>query len=76
MDNNFKYGMQYGQSIDKASLKGKVAEEVWTGNPIDLRNLRIFGSPAYAQISSEDRSKLDPKSRRCILTGYNRGVKG
>ena len=59
-----------------ASLKGKMTEEVWTGNPIDLSNLMIIGSPSYAHISSEDRSKLDPKSRRCIFIGYNKGVKG
>src|ERR1044072_5849323 len=60
----------------RASLKGKVAEKVWAGNPIDFNNLRIFGSPAYVHISSEDQSKLDPKSRRCIFIGYNKGVKG
>src|ERR1044072_2549439 len=60
----------------RASLKGKVAEKVWMGNPIDISNLRIFGSPAYVHISSEDQSKLEPKSRRCIFIGYNKGVKG
>ena len=60
----------------RASLEGKVAEKVWTSNPIDLSNLRIFESPSYVHISSEDRSKLDPKSRRCIFIGYNKGVKG
>src|ERR1044072_2585627 len=53
-----------------------MVEEVWTGNPIELSNLRIFGSLAYVHISSEDRSKLDPKSRRCIFIGYNNDVKG
>src|ERR1044072_5809073 len=60
----------------RTSLEGKVLEEVWTGNPIDLSNLRIFGSPVYVHISSEDRSKLDHKSSRCIFIGFNKGVKG
>lgn len=47
----------------RASLNGKVAEEVWTCNPVDISNLRIFGCPTYVHISSEDQSKLDPKSK-------------
>lgn len=38
-----------------ASLDGKVAEEVWTSNPIILSNLRIFRCSVYVHISSEDR---------------------
>lgn len=60
----------------RASLDCKIADEVWTGNPIDLSNLRIFGCPTHVHISSEDWSKLDPKSKRCIFIGYNKGVKG
>ncbi|CAJ2662759.1 unnamed protein product [Trifolium pratense] len=60
----------------RASLEGKVAKEVWTGKPIDLNNLRIFGCPAFVHISSEDRSKLDPKSKKCVFVGYSKGVKG
>lgn len=58
------------------SLEKKVAKEVWTGNPIDLNNLRIFGCPAYLHISNENISKLDPKSKQCVFIGYNKGVKG
>ena len=38
--------------------------------------MRIFRCPAYVHISSEDRSKLDPKSKKCIFLGYEKGVKG
>lgn len=44
-----------------ASLDGNIAEEVRTGNPIDLSNLRIFRCLSYMHISSENGSKLDPK---------------
>jgi hypothetical protein len=27
-------------------------------------------------IPSEERSKLDPKSRQCVFLGYGKGVKG
>ena len=60
----------------RASLGGKVAKEVWTGKPIDLDNLKIFGCPTYVHISSNERSKLDPKSKKCIFLGYVKGMKG
>jgi hypothetical protein len=49
---------------------------VWTGNEVDYSGLRVFGCPAYVHIPSEERSKLDPKSRQCIFLGYGKGVKG
>lgn len=57
-------------------MDGKVVEEVWTGNPVDYNNLRIFGCPAFVHISSDERSKLDPKSKGCTFIGYTKGVKG
>ena len=47
----------------KATLDGKVAEEVWTGSPVDYSGLRVFGCPAYVHIPNEEKSKLDAKSR-------------
>jgi hypothetical protein len=38
--------------------------------------MRIFGCPAYVHISGEDRSKLNPKSKKCIFLGFKKGVKG
>ena len=60
----------------RAALEGKVSEEVWTGNQVDYSHLRVFGCPAYMHISSEERSKLDAKSKQCIFLGYQKGVKG
>uniref|UniRef100_A0A2N9EIR8 CCHC-type domain-containing protein n=1 Tax=Fagus sylvatica TaxID=28930 RepID=A0A2N9EIR8_FAGSY len=60
----------------RVALDGKVAEEVWTGQEIDYSFMRIFGCPAYVHISGEDRSKLDPKSKKCIFLGFKKGVKG
>jgi hypothetical protein len=60
----------------RATLDGKVAEEVWTGNEVDYSGLRVFGRPAYMHIPSEERSKLDPKSRQCVFLRYGKGVKG
>ena len=54
----------------------KVAYEVWTGNPVDFNNLRIFGCLAFVHISNDERSKLVPKSKKCVFVGYSKGVKG
>uniref|UniRef100_A0A2N9HFB8 CCHC-type domain-containing protein n=1 Tax=Fagus sylvatica TaxID=28930 RepID=A0A2N9HFB8_FAGSY len=60
----------------RVALDGKVAEEVWTGQEVDYFLMRIFGCLTYVHISSEDRSKLDPKSKKCIFFSYEKGVKG
>jgi len=53
----------------------KVAEEVWTSNKVDYFRLRVFGCPAYVHVPSEERSKLDLKSRQLIFLGYEKWVK-
>ncbi|KAL0371815.1 UNVERIFIED_CONTAM: hypothetical protein Scaly_0863100 [Sesamum calycinum] len=65
-----------GTKSPRASLGGKVAEEVWTGNQVNFDHLRIFGCSAYVHAPSDERLKLDPKSKKCIFLGYKKGVKG
>ncbi|KAE8705298.1 Mitogen-activated protein kinase kinase kinase YODA [Hibiscus syriacus] len=60
----------------RASLAGKVAEEVWTGHDVSFDNLHIFGCPVYVHVPADERSKLDAKSKECIFLGYKKGVKG
>ncbi|KAL6314826.1 hypothetical protein AAG906_029041 [Vitis piasezkii] len=60
----------------RATLDGKVEEDVWTGSLVDYSGLRVFGCLAYVHILNEERSKLDAKSRQCIFLGYQKGVKG
>ena len=54
----------------------KVLEEVWTGHPCDYLNLKIFGCEAYALTPKNQRSKLDPRSNKCIFVGYDDVMKG
>jgi hypothetical protein len=70
------YGLLYHHRSPRVALDGKVAEEVWIGQEVDYSFMRIFECPAYVHISSEDRSKLDPKSKKCIFLGFKKGVKG
>nr|CAD1845137.1 unnamed protein product [Ananas comosus var. bracteatus] len=58
------------------AINGKTPEEVWFGTPCDYSNLKIFGCHAYALVPSCQRTKLDPRSRKCIFVGYTKGVKG
>ena len=59
-----------------AALDGKVAEGVLPEKEVDYLVLRIFGCPAYVHIPSNERSKLDAKSKQCIFLGYEKGVQG
>ncbi|KAH9734881.1 Integrase catalytic domain-containing protein [Citrus sinensis] len=54
----------------------KTAMEMWIGKPADYFYLHAFGCPVYVMYNAQERTKLDPKSRRCIFLGYVDGVKG
>ncbi|MCO5575173.1 hypothetical protein L7F22_028970 [Adiantum nelumboides] len=51
-------------------LDGGVPEEAWTSKPPSYAHLRVFGCEAYVYVPKEQRSKLDPKSSKCIFVGY------
>lgn len=57
-------------------LGGVTPFEAWTGIKPTVGHLRRFGCVTYAHIPKDERSKLDVKSRRCILLGYGTNVKG
>ena len=44
--------------------------EHWTGKLSKIGHLRIFGSTTWVHVPSERRQKVDPKSVRCVLVGY------
>ncbi|KAG8493558.1 hypothetical protein CXB51_011740 [Gossypium anomalum] len=55
------------------TIMEKTPQEVWSGNPANYSDLKIFGCPAYAQVDNE---KLEPRSIKCVFLGYKVGVKG
>ncbi|KAH9743695.1 hypothetical protein KPL70_003390 [Citrus sinensis] len=55
------------------ALQFKTPQEVWSGKPPDLSNLRAFGCLAYAHINQ---GKLEPKAVKGYFIGYPEGVKG
>ena len=54
----------------------KILEEVWTNHSCDYSNLKFFGCEAYALTPKNQRSKLDPRSKKCIFVGYDDVMKG
>ena len=50
--------------------------EMWSGKPTDYSHLHAFGCPVYVMYNTQERAKLDPKSRICIFQGYVDKVEG
>ncbi|KAG8474528.1 hypothetical protein CXB51_031383 [Gossypium anomalum] len=55
------------------AIEKKTPQEVWSGNPANYSDLKIFGCPAYAHVDNE---KLESRSIKCVFLGYKAGVKG
>ncbi|QRV96994.1 Pol polyprotein/retrotransposon [Ceratobasidium sp. AG-Ba] len=49
---------------------------VWLGKPIDVRNIRIFGSKCYAIDTSKHRKKSSPRAVECRVLGLDLSSKG
>ena len=56
-------------------LPDKTPHEAWTSEKPSISYYRPFGCPAYAHIPKEKRTKLDSKTRKCIMMGYEPGTK-
>ncbi|KAG8492522.1 hypothetical protein CXB51_009769 [Gossypium anomalum] len=55
------------------AIEKKTPQEVWSGNPANYSDLKIFECPTYAHI---DNGKLEPRSIKCVFLGYKAGIKG
>ena len=58
------------------AVKAMTPYETWKGYKPNVNHLRIFGCSAYTHIPKDERSKMDPKTKKSIFLGYGRGVKG
>ena len=56
-----------------SAIKMKTPMDVWSGVKADYKNLKVFGSLAYAHVN---KGKLEPRACKCIFLGYPEGVKG
>lgn len=55
----------------KSTVEGKSPAELWFGRQVDPRKLRAFGTECYVLIPKQRRKKLDRKSEKGILVGYD-----
>lgn len=58
------------------AVENATPEELWISNKVNLKHLRVFGCRVLAHIPKELRTKLDPKSKECIMVGYSETSKG
>ncbi|KAG8501537.1 hypothetical protein CXB51_004025 [Gossypium anomalum] len=55
------------------AIEKKTPQEIWSGNPANYSDLKIFGCPAYTHA---DNGKLEPRSIKYVFLGYKAGLKG
>ena len=53
-----------------APLVYGIPDEVWTNKKVSYSFLRTFGCEAFSNIDSENRTKLEDKSKKCVFVGY------
>lgn len=56
-------------------LKNITPEEAFIGVKSDISHLRIFGSHVYAHVPKENKTKLEPSTKKGILVGYSESPK-
>ena len=56
--------------LPSAPLNGDYPKRVWSSKDASFKHLRVFGCKAFVHIPREKRSKLDDKSKPCILLDY------
>jgi len=57
------------------AFKNIIPVQKWSGNKVDLSNLRIFGCKAYKHVPDVKRSKWAQKSNPMIFVGYGEDSK-
>ena len=58
------------------AIELKTPMELWSGKPANYSHLHTFGCLAYVMFNTQEITKLDSRSRKCIFLGYADGVKG
>ena len=58
------------------AVEGKTPFEALYGKKPNVEHLRAFGCASYPLIMKDERKKLDPVAKRCVLVGYGTEVKG
>ena len=59
-----------------SKLEDQTPQEAWSGQKPTVSHLKVFGSVAYAHVPDQRRTKLEDKSQKYILIGYDEKTKG
>jgi transposase InsO family protein len=59
-----------------AAVPDITPEEAWSGVKPSVEYFRVFGCIGYVHVPHEKRTKLDPRSTKCILLGISEETKG
>lgn len=62
--------------LPSSTIGLKTLMEMWKGKPTKYSTLHVVGCPVYMMYNTQERTKLDPKSRKCIFLGDADGIKG
>jgi len=57
-------------------LNNKSPYELLHKLPPTYLDLKFFGSLSFASSLENNRTKLEPRSRKCVFIGYKSGIKG
>lgn len=57
------------------SLDEKVPDELWTGSKPSVEHFTVFGCIGHVHIPSQLRTKLDPRSHKCVFLGVSQESK-
>jgi hypothetical protein len=58
-----------------AKLADQTPQEAWSGQKPTISHFKVFDSVAYARIPDQRRTKLDDKSKKYVVIGYDEKTK-
>jgi hypothetical protein len=56
-------------------VRDMIPQQEWSGKHHSVSHFKVFGCIAYAHVPKQTRSKLDDKSGKCIVIGYDQQSK-
>lgn len=62
--------------IPSPILHNKTPYNVLFDRDVDYTVLRVFGCLAFASTLKQNRTKFEPRARKCVFIGYPHGIKG
>jgi len=57
-------------------LNDKCPYEILYDKPPIFLNLKVFGTLCFASAIEHNRTKLNPKARKCVFLGFKSSIKG